>query len=102
MYAIRSYYVGHFINLFFYLDKQRCISMVSTDSEFGTMEKIFMKSKNEYPVGPIFNRKETLSLAQIFLFDKILHQNQKENIEKCIQYYVVDHLDNLFGLKGFV
>jgi hypothetical protein len=94
-------YLGHFINLFFYLDKQRCISMVSKDSEFGTMEKIFMKSKNEYPVGPIFNRKETLSLAQIFLFDKILHQNQKENIEKCIQYYVVDHLDNLFGLKGF-
>ncbi len=94
-------YLAHFVGLFFYLDRQNCISLVSKNSEFGTIEKLFTKSKNEYPVGPVFNRKETLSLAQIFLYDKILNQNQKQSIENIIQYHIVEHLDECFGLKGF-
>jgi len=94
-------YLAHFVGLFNYLDRQNCISMVSKNFEFGTIEKLFTKSKNEYPVGPVFSRKETLSLAQIFLYDKILNQNQKQSIEKIIQYHIVEHLDKCFGLKGF-
>jgi len=65
-------YLYHFNILFNYLDEQFCNSMVSYDSDFDTFENIFMKSKNEYHLGFIFNRKDFISLGQIFLYDNVL------------------------------
>jgi len=94
-------YLNHFNTLFNYLDEQFCVSMVSYDSDFDTFEKIFMKSKHEYPTGFIFNRKDFLSLGQIFLYDNVLVKAQKYNIEQLIRYFVVEHLEKSFHLKGF-
>ncbi|QZT37639.1 hypothetical protein K5X82_01805 [Halosquirtibacter xylanolyticus] len=94
-------YLRHFIGLFGYLDRQMCISMVSKDLELGPFEKISMKSRSEYPVGNVFLRKEALSFYQIFLYDRILQQNQKQNIEQLIHFYISDHLNSCFGLKDF-
>ncbi len=93
-------YLTHFNTLFQYLDGQKCISMVSKNSDFGTIEKVFMSSKNEYPVSWVFNRKENLSLLQIIVLDELLIKKQKQSIEEIIGYYIVEHLNKL-GLKGF-
>lgn len=94
------FYLTHFNTLFRYLDQQKCISMVTKNSDFSTIEKVLMSSKNEYPISWVFNRKENLSLYQIFLFDEVLVKKQKQNIEKIIEYYIVEHLSKL-GYKGF-
>jgi hypothetical protein len=94
------FYLTHFNALYQYLDNQKCISLVSKNSDFGTIEKVLMSSKNEYPVSWVFYRKENLSIMQVFAFDEILARKQKQNIEKIISYYIVEHLSGL-GLKGF-
>ena len=95
-------YLSHFISLFGFIDEQRCISLVNKDSEFSTMEKVFMNtSVNEYPIGFVFKRKDFLSLGQISLFDEVLIKEDKPNIEQIIQYYVTVHLSKYFNLKGF-
>ncbi|RLD57384.1 MAG: hypothetical protein DRJ01_13920 [Bacteroidetes bacterium] len=95
-------YLSHFISLFGFINEQRCISLVSKNSEFSTMEKVFMNaSVNEYPVGMAFNRKEFISLGQISLYDKVLIKEDKPNIEQIIKYYIAEHLNKGLNLAGF-
>lgn len=94
------FYLTHFNTLFRYLNQQKCISLVSKSSDFDSFEKVLMSSKNEYPIGSVFRRKEDLSLYQIFVFDEVLGKKQKQNIEKIIEYFIVEHLSGL-GFKGF-
>jgi len=97
-----SVYLSHFISLFGFINEQRCVSMVSKNSDFSTMEKVFMNSSvNEYPIGLVFKRKNFLSLGQISLYDKVLVKEDRPNIEQIIKYYVTEQLNKEFNLKGF-
>lgn len=57
-----------FANLFHYTDQQGLIELVSHDSELDTLEKIMMKSKNEYVTGTAFLRKRYQSEMQLLLY----------------------------------
>ena len=94
------YLISHFSKLFYYLDNQRCISMVSKSSDFGTIEKLLMRSINEYPVGPVFKRKDILSLYQIVLVDRVLEKSGKFNVELILKYFFCEFLEQRYSLKG--
>lgn len=64
-----------FKEIFFFLDEQGLITLVSKTSEINTMESIFMRSKNEYFKGLAFSKKNMLSLAQIALTQHLLKVN---------------------------
>lgn len=79
-----------FISLFQFLDREGLINLVSKDSEASTMENIFMRSRNEYGSSQEFHRKDFISIAQIDLTMKLLHDNSKD-----ISLLVYNHLTEL-------
>jgi len=94
-------YLLHFIGLFEYLNHQKCISLVSKYSDLGVMERTFMSSKNEYPIGSAFHYLDNLSRLQIFSYDQAILQPLNKSIEYLIQNFIEKSLDKLFDLKGF-
>lgn len=95
-------YLSHFISQFDYINWQRCILLVSKDSDFRTDEKIFRNdSINTFSKGIAFKRKSLLSLGQIFLYDRVLTQADKPNIEHIIKYYISEYLNERYNLSGF-
>lgn len=90
----------NFSLLFNYLDIFGAITLYSKESELDVMEKIFMRSKNEYLVGVAFNRKSNLSHLQLVLYSYYLERNNK-SIEGIINAFVNDYLINIYELKDF-
>lgn len=86
-----------FAALFEYTDDQGIITLFSKDSEMDVLEKLFMKSKNEYPIGIHFGRKNNLAHLQILVFKYYL--NQKESsIEKVIELFIDSFLHANFNI----
>ena len=96
-----SYYLSLFKSLFKYLDGQCGISLVNNQSELDIFETIFMSSKFEYKTGMQFTRNDHLSMAQLYLFENELTKKKGINIEYLIHYYITNHIETQFGLKGF-
>ncbi len=94
-------YLLHFIGLFEYMNHQKCISMVSKYSDLGVMERTFMSSKNEYPIGSVFHYQENLSFLQIFSYDQAILKPLNKSVEYLIQNFIEKSLNKLFDLKGF-
>lgn len=69
--------------LFNYVDKTNLIQLVSKSSELDVIEKILMKSKNDYEIGYYFKRKEILSNIQLLLYKHFLEKNDS-SIEEII------------------
>lgn len=88
-------YFYTFSTLFQYTDDTGLITLVTKNKQLDTMEAIFMKSKNEYPTGAVFNRKEILSNIQLFILDHYLAE--KENsIEDVISSFFENYLNQYF------
>lgn len=73
--------------LFQFVDKQGLIAIVSKPSETGSFERIFMRSKNEYPTGDTFSKKEILSHLQLLIFEDYL-RGRETTIESVIEAQV--------------
>lgn len=88
-------------SLFHFLNEQGCINLVSNVCDLEVLEKISVSSKNEYPTGIVFNRKAKLSFMQIFMYDKLLIERQKQSIENLLEYIIVDFFSDKLSLIGF-
>lgn len=95
------YYFCLLNSLFHLLNEQGCINLVSKAYDLGVLEKILVSSKNEYPTGILFNRKDNLSLVQISMYDKLLSERQKQSIENLLKYIIVDFFRDKLSLNGF-
>ncbi len=87
-----------FSDLFLYTDEEGLIDLVNKEAEMGVMEKIFMKSKNEYRKGVVFARKDMLSFAQLQLFEVYLKRKER-TIEDFLQSAITEFFTD--QLKGF-
>ena len=90
-----------FKNLFGFTDENGLIPLVSKESEMDVMERLFMKSKNEYPEGIRFHRKEQLAFMQVFIFEHYLNRNDK-SIQQIIQSFITDALNGHFKLNNLL
>lgn len=88
----------NFSLLFEYTDIFGSITLFSKESELDVMEKVFMRSKNEYLKGVVFTRKSNLSHLQLFLYSYYLEQIDK-SIEGVLSAFVNEYLVNAFSLK---
>lgn len=91
---------NNFSLLFDYTDVFGMITLVSKESELDVMEKVFMRSKNEYLTGTTFTRKNILSHLQIFLYSHYLNQINK-SIESILYSFVNNYLIETYNLKNF-
>lgn len=82
-----------FSQLFNYTDETSLITLVSKKSELDVMERIFMKSKNEYETGEVFTRKEYLSILQLHIFNNYLERKNR-GIEQLINDFI-KHLNDI-------
>lgn len=89
----------NFTLLFLYTDDKGLITLVSRTNELGTFEKITIKSKNEYLIGEVFNRKSFLSQIQILLFNHYLINQRNKSLEKLIISFVNNYLNEYFNIN---
>lgn len=68
---------GVFKSLFAYTDREGLISLVNKEAEMDNLEKVFMRSKNEYLKSFHFNHKDLLSLTQLGIFSAYLIRKQR-------------------------
>ena len=86
----------NFSLLFDYTDIFGTITLVSKESELDVMEKVFMRSKNEYLTGTTFTRKSNLSHIQIFLYSHYLNQINK-SVESILYSFVNNYLIDTYN-----
>lgn len=84
--------------LFHFTDTSGLITLVNKSSEMSVMERLFVKSKNEYSTGIAFEQKDQLSQLQIKMFHHYLTRRNK-SIEKVIQSFITEVLNGLFNLE---
>jgi len=91
----------NFSKLFNYCDLQGRIALISKESEIDTLEMLLMRSKNDYLKGLEFERKNSLSIYQLFLYTQYLRRRNK-SIESILFSFVDQYLKPNFGLDRFV
>ncbi len=84
--------------LFKYTDETGLIPLVSKPNELDVLERILMKSKNEYEIGEAFIRKEILSIIQLHLF-KIYLVRRNCSIENLINSFTQKLNDKIYPQK---
>jgi hypothetical protein len=77
-----------FHNLFNYTDNQGLITLVAKDSELDVLERIVMKSKNEYQTGVNFAKKRYLAIGQLVIFKHYLQHQRGIAIEDLIENFI--------------
>lgn len=76
-----------FSDVFLYTNEEGLIDLFSKDVELDTLEKILMRSKNEYHTGQVFCKKDMLSFIQLEIFSAYLKKKGR-NIEEFIDNFV--------------
>ncbi|SMC17087.1 hypothetical protein SAMN02745134_00232 [Clostridium acidisoli DSM 12555] len=92
--------LNNFIYVFEFVDMQMRVKFVSKKSELSVFGNIFIRSKHDYPVGVVFNRKNLLALMQISAYYKEL-QRIGIRFEDSIEWFFKTYLKNEFGINGF-
>ncbi len=88
-----------FRTLFLFTNIHGTISLVSKESEINIIEKISLKSKNEYPASILFERKNTIAHTQILLLDHYLNK-QNKSIEKLINSFINDFIIPYYNINS--
>ena len=88
-----------FSQLFEYIDSQGCISLVNKNREIDTLERVLMRSKNEFLISEQFHQKSMLSQLQLLLFLNYLNRNDIK-IEVVLSLIVNDYLNENYKIKG--
>lgn len=89
-----------FRHLFKYTDETWVIALTSKKSELNVIERISLKSKNEYEIGEVFTRKEYRSFLQLHIINAYLEEKDCK-IEDLINTFII-HLNNLIDPSQFV
>ncbi|MBC7408802.1 MAG: hypothetical protein H7339_10475, partial [Arcicella sp.] len=90
-----------FKNLFIYTGRDGLIDLVNKNAEMDNLEKVFMKSKNEYTTGFQFLSKNMLSLTQLGIFKHYLIRKNR-SIEEFIENYVTHYFVHELNMKGLI
>ena len=90
---------GNFSYLFNYINSQGCIDLVSKTHEIDSLERTFMRSKNEYLISFKFHGKSLLSQIQLAIYLHYLKENNL-NIENVLSHQVNEVLNEKFEIKG--
>lgn len=89
----------NFTLLFLYTDDKGLITLISRQNELGTFEKIMMKSKNEYLIGEVFNKKSFLSQIQIVILNHYLINQRNKSIEELTSSFINRYLNENFNIN---
>jgi len=89
----------NFTLLFLYTDDKGLITLISRQNELGTFEKIMMKSKNEYLIGEVFNKKSFLSQIQIVILNHYLINQRNKSIEELTSSFIDRYLNENFNIN---
>lgn len=89
----------NFSYLFRYINAQGCIELVSKNHEIESLERVFMRSKNEYLISFKFHGKSLLSHIQLALYVHYLKEN-KISLENVLSHQVNEVLNEKFEIKG--
>ncbi len=90
-----------FSDVFLYTNEEGLIDLVSKDVEVDNLEKIFMRSKNEYHTGCVFSRKNMLSLIQLEIFNAYLKKKGR-SFEQLIENFVQRCIRERFNLSDLL
>lgn len=90
-----------FKNLFEYVDKQGTITLISKQNELTVLERISIRSKNEYTIGFSFNSKVQLSILQLLIFDNYL-KTKDSSIEKLVLSFIDEIFTKYFKLENLL
>lgn len=89
----------NFAYVFNYINPQGCIELVSKSHEIDSLEKVFMRSKNEYLISFKFHGKSLLSHLQLAIYLQYLQEN-KIALEQVLSHQVNEILNERFEIKG--
>lgn len=95
-----GYLVYNCISLFEWLDNQRMINLINKRTEVDTLETILIdKGRDAYPTYMEFDKKNRLSLHQMYGYREALN---KINIsfETVLKQYYEQHLKDVYGYPG--
>lgn len=95
-----EYLVYNCISLFEWLDNQRMINLINKRTEVDTLETILIdKGRDAYPTYMEFDKKNRLSLHQMYGYREALN---KINIsfETVLKQYYEQHLKDVYGYPG--
>ena len=93
--------LNNFIYLFGFADREMRIPLVSKKSEIPIlMEKIIIRSQNDYLAGSTFYMKMALALLQVKGYYQELAR-QGVLLEDVIQWFFDEYLRDEFGISGF-
>lgn len=90
-----------FKELFRYIDSNGLITLTSKRSELILSERIGMESKNEYPAGINFQRKQNTAYVQLRSFDHYLRRKNR-TIEELILSFIDLALNKYFRLESLL
>jgi hypothetical protein len=92
--------IYNFIFPFNFIDSFGRITLVSKSNEIGTIEKIKIRSINEYQTGMTFHIKNNLSILQLSIYSFYLSQHGN-SVENILSAFIKDHIIENYGLKNF-
>jgi hypothetical protein len=90
-----------FKRLFVFTDPEGLISLVNKETEMDNLEKVFMRSKNEYLKSFTFSHKDLLSLTQLGIFSVYLNRNQR-SMERLIANFIQQYFVEQFHMTGLL
>ena len=89
----------NFSTLFNYINHQGCIDLVSKLHQIDALEKVMMRSKNEYLISGVFHHRDLLSSAQFTIYKYLLNKNDL-TLEQILYNIVNEFLNSNFSIKG--
>lgn len=89
----------NFKDLFGFINYQGCIDLVHKESEVDVLERVSMKSKNEYFISFNFHRNSLTSQLQLFSYSKYL-KTHNLSIENSLNYVVNEYINEVFNING--
>lgn len=90
----------NFKTVFGLIDFQGCIDLVSKSGQIDTLEKILMRSKNEFLISAYFYDKSLISRLKFEAY-KIFLEAIDLKSEDLLQYYVNDYINNKYKAASF-
>ena len=93
--------LNNFIYLFEYVDMQMRITFTSKKSDLGLFERyMFIRSKNAYKKGTVFDSLEMLSILQMIGYSERLN-SMNIRIENIIEWFFKDYLLDEFSVSDY-
>ncbi|WP_394660064.1 hypothetical protein [uncultured Chryseobacterium sp.] len=90
----------NFRSIFGLLDFQGCIDSVSKSAQIETLEKVFMRSKNEFLISAHFQDKTLIGTLKFQIYTHFL-KSININVENLLEHFVNIYINTKFNINGF-